>query len=206
MEAGDGQQRAVGRPIDRGDYRWAVVNGRMFGVDRRRRAGRRVVFGAFFDPTLDERDFGIAQRLFPLGHRRFAVGGRDLFDQVAFVRLAWHDGRRFTLAALQERFESRHIQRAARFGRLMAALAVGLEYWPDVARIANRCRLCRGIRLRRLLGCGICMIKNGQSRRSGGNHQRPNETGTMPTHHSTSSPRGTKTCPVVAWARYKIGR
>ena len=58
VEAGDGQQRAVGRPIERRDHGRAAVDGRMLGVDRRRGIGRRVVFGAFFDPAADEGDLG----------------------------------------------------------------------------------------------------------------------------------------------------
>ena len=73
VEAGDGQQRAVGRPIERRDHGRTAVNGRMLGVDGRRGIGRRVVFGAFFDPAADERDLAVGQRLLALRHRRFAV-------------------------------------------------------------------------------------------------------------------------------------
>ena len=141
VEAGDGQQLAVGRPIERRDDGRAAVNGRMVGIDRRRGIGRRIVFRAFFDPAADEGDLARGERRLAFRHRGFALVGRDLLEEIAVVRLAGDDGRRAAFASGEQAFEGGHIQLAAGFGWLMAALAVGLQDREDIGVVADRFRL-----------------------------------------------------------------
>ena len=73
----------------------------MLGIDFALRAGGRVVLRAFGNPFCDQFDFGAVQRLFALGHFRFAVFvGSDERKHRALRWLARHDGRAFVIAAL----------------------------------------------------------------------------------------------------------
>ena len=73
----------------------------MLGIDFALRAGGRVVLRAFGNPFCDQFDFGAVQRLFILGHFRFAVFVRSNECQHRTVhRLARHDRHAFMITAL----------------------------------------------------------------------------------------------------------
>lgn len=73
---------------------------------------------ALGDPLLDGRDVGVGQALFFLGHLAFFEQG----EQVAFRRVAGHDGRT-GFAALLDEAPQPHVEPALGF----AALAVAVE-------------------------------------------------------------------------------
>src|SRR5262249_15988432 len=127
-----GEQLAARRPVDRRDHRRAAVDGRVLGVDRQCGIGRRVVLRAFVDPLADQRDVALRQGGLFQRHRRVAfVVWRNLFEQVAVVRLAGDDRSGTALTTSKYVFENGKIEFAAGFRRLVTAMAVRLEDRED---------------------------------------------------------------------------
>ena len=58
MKAGNREQFAVGRKIERGNDRGTEINGRMRGVIMFSGIGRRIVFCALLDLLFQKRDVG----------------------------------------------------------------------------------------------------------------------------------------------------
>ena len=74
----------------------------MLGIHFALGAGGRIVLRALGDPFFDQFDFGAVQRLFALGHFRFAIFvGSDERKHRALRWLAWNDRRAFVIAALE---------------------------------------------------------------------------------------------------------
>src|SRR5262245_37715221 len=109
----------------------------MVGIDGGRGVGRRVILGPFFYPTADKGDLAGSQWRLAFGHRRLALVQSDLINEVTFVRLAGHDGRRAAFARSEQTLKDRHVQFAAGLRRLVAALAIGLQNWQDVGVVAD---------------------------------------------------------------------
>ena len=140
--AGHCEQLAARRPVDRCDHGRAAVDGRVLGIDWRRCVRRRVIFGAFFNPLPNQRDVTFREGRLFLWHRSHAFCvGRDLFEQIAVVRLSGDDRRRVAFATDEHVFENSEIELAAGFGWLVAALAIGLQDWEDGSVVADPLRL-----------------------------------------------------------------
>ena len=89
--------------------------------------GRRVVLCSFGDPLPHESHrFGTQRRLVG-GHFRLPLHWRDEFDQVAFVRLARHNGGLAAFASCEQRGKDVMAYRPLEFGGLMATLAVACK-------------------------------------------------------------------------------
>ena len=137
VKAGHGEQLAVRREIERRDHRAARIDGRMIGVESRPRAARAVVFGALGDPAADEIDIAGGQRRAALRHLGLAVVRRDQLQQMALLRLAGNNRRRSAFAAAKKTLPGGHLVVALGFGRLMAAIAIGLQQRLDLFAIAD---------------------------------------------------------------------
>ena len=132
MEAGDGQERPIGREGQGRDHREPGVLGGMAHVVSGPGGRRLVVGGALGDPSVDQLELRGGERRLVLRHLGLAVLGRDLVDEEALIGLARDDPRLAALASLEHLVEGRHDVAAAGLGRLMAALALGLEDRPDL--------------------------------------------------------------------------
>ena len=157
MEPGDGQQRAIGREVQGRDHRRPGVLGRVVHVVSGHGGLRRVVGCALGDPSADQLDLGGGERRLVLGHLGLAVLRGDLVDEEALLRLARHDRRHVALAALEHPVEGRHHVAAPGLGRLVAALALGLEDRANLLVVADlRSRGGHG-RDGRILGLGLVL-------------------------------------------------
>ena len=137
MKARDREQLSVRGKIEGSHDRRPGINRRMFGVVMRLGVRRRVVHGALLNPGGKQRHLVLLERGFAFGHAHLAIQGRDHFQDRTLVRMAGDDGRALGVTAGQQPFEIPHRIAALGFGRLMAALAVGLEYGTDVTVIAR---------------------------------------------------------------------
>ena len=139
MEARHGEEPAIGGEIERGDHRLARVDGRMIGIDALRSGRRRVVLGAFTDPAAHQRHLGGRERLPLLRHLGDAIGtGRDQLEQPALLRLGGNDPRHPGIARGEHPRDIGHHERPVGLGRLMAALARGLEERANLLVVADR--------------------------------------------------------------------
>ena len=74
------------------------------------------------------------QRLLAARHLGLAVFRRDQLNEIAVIRLAWHDRSFFALPRLDQQVVRRHhiLATGLRFGRLMTPLAIRLKNRSDV--------------------------------------------------------------------------
>ena len=136
-----------GDPLDRRQRRLLrFVPGPMVRPEGRC-VGRGGPRSAFVDPTCQQGDLGGVERLaFAVGrHRQLGVLAVDGSQQPAGLRIAGHQRPLTRVAAGERRLPRMQPQAAFLFRRSVAALAMGRENWPHVAREVDRCRL----RLRR---------------------------------------------------------
>ena len=139
VEARHGEQFAVRRIIDGSDHWRQGVHGRVVGCVTLAGAWRRIILSALDDPFFDELDLSGVQGFFTTRHRGLACFWvrQNLFNYSAFIYFAGHDCRPLIIAAREEAFEIGHHIPTFIFGRLMTALAVGLEEWANLVIIAN---------------------------------------------------------------------
>ena len=102
------------------------------------------------DPLPHERHFFITERIGVLWHFRFAIDWSNLIKQIALVGLAGDDCCIAGFTTGDQLIERRHHVIAQRLGRLMTALAIGLEERSDLLVVADfilalafRLLLCR---------------------------------------------------------------
>ena len=139
MEAGYGKQFAVRRIIDGSDHWRQGVHGRVVGGVTLAGAWGRVILSALGDPFFDELDLSGVQGFFTTRHRGLACFWvrQNLFNYSALIYFAGHDCRPLIIAAREEAFEIGHHIPTFIFGRLMTALAVGLEEGADLVVVTN---------------------------------------------------------------------
>ncbi len=137
VEAGYGDQLAVGRVVERGDDGGHFVDGRVVAIVARTGVLGRIIGGTFLDPAAHQGDLVHGQRIVFLRHLGGAVLSREnLFEQVAAGSIVGDDG--FSgLPAGDQLVEGRHHVVALRLGRLVTPLALGLENRTDVAVVAD---------------------------------------------------------------------
>src|SRR5262249_50835469 len=147
MESSHGEDFAVRRKVDRRDDGRPRVHGWVRRIIAGLSVLRSVIGGPFRNPALDQLDLNLRGRGLTLGHLGLAVLWRDLFDQVALVRLLGDDRGFHRFSAGEQPVKDGHDIAASRLRRLMAALAMRLKNRPDLLVITYRLSLLAALRL-----------------------------------------------------------
>ena len=145
MVAGDSDQLAVRRILQRGDSWCRDIRRRVLHVVVGFGRSRRVILGSFSHPALDQCDLSFMQWITLRRHLDLTLGiWHGHFEQIRLIRLAWHNG--IPLLASCEQFgEIRHDVVTFCLRRLMTARAIRLKDRTDV--FVKRHRLARINRL-----------------------------------------------------------
>ena len=138
VKAGHGKQFAVRREIERRDHGAVRIDGRMIGIERLAAgcSGCRLPAPS----AIQRRMRSISPAASggrPCGISALPSMRADQLQQLALLRLAGNDRRRSAFAAAQQAGQGGHLVAALGFGRLMAAIAIGLQQRLDLFAIAD---------------------------------------------------------------------